>query len=55
MGEYLNNARKEKQYFTKLDPSTARDKISEIDTRVHEMLKQNLPLIQKYLDEQDGM
>jgi hypothetical protein len=55
MGEYLNNARKEKQYFTKLDPSTARDKHSEIDTRVHEMLKQSLPLIQKYLDEQDGM
>lgn len=55
MGEYLNNSRKEKQYYTKLDPSTARDKISEIDTRVHEMLKQNLPLIQKYLDEQDGM
>jgi hypothetical protein len=55
MGEYINNSRKEKQYFTKLDPSTARDKHSEIDTRVHEMLKQSLPLIQKYLDEQDGM
>lgn len=55
IGDYINETRKQKQYVTKLDPSTARDKISEIDTRVHEMLKQNLPTIQKYLDEQDGM
>ena len=43
----LNEVRKYKAYITQSDPDHARERISELDTRVHEMLKEKLPLIMR--------
>jgi hypothetical protein len=54
ISNYLDHARKEKAYVTKTYPDTAGDRVNEINARVNEMLKNNLPPIMTYLSDQDA-
>lgn len=54
ISKYLDHARKEKQFITRTDPEHAADRINEVNARVNEMLKNNLPPIMNYLAEHDG-
>lgn len=54
ISDYLNQARKEKQYMIKAYPESAAERVNEINARVNEMLKNSLPPIMQYLAEQDA-
>ena len=54
VGQYLDHARKEKQFITKTDPENASTRVNEVNARVNEVLKNALPPIMNYLAEADA-
>ena len=54
IGQYLDHARKEKEYITRTDPANSSARVNEVNARVNEMLKNALPPIMNYLSEADA-